>query len=146
VARPPAATTPVPGPAPGYSGTPLVRKLGVKPHQRVLLHAAPTGWTIDGLPEGVSTVRRARHADLVVAFFRDAAELAAEVGQLGEVMRPAGSLWLAWPRRAGGHSSNITDNVLREIVLPSGMVDVKVAALDQDWSALKFVWRKELRK
>jgi hypothetical protein len=54
-------------------------------------------------------------------------------------------LWVAWPRRAGGHTSDITDNIVRQIVLPLGLVDVKVAALDQDWSGLKFVWRKELR-
>ena len=148
--RPPAGTAPgpptTPGAAAGYSGTPPARKLGIKADQRVLLYAAPTGWTIDGLPRGVSIVRRGRHADVVVAFFRDTVDLARNVGPLGEVIRPAGSLWLAWPRRAGGHASNITDNVIREIVLPSGMVDVKVAALDQDWSALKFVWRKELRQ
>ena len=129
----------------GYSSTPLARKLGVKANQRLLFYGAPAGWTIDGLPDGVSVLRRARQADVVVAFFRDALDVGREVGRLGEIIRPAGSLWLAWPRRAGGHTSNITDNVLRQIVLPLGMVDVKVAALDDDWSALKFVWRKELR-
>jgi hypothetical protein len=71
--------------------------------------------------------------------------MAREVSTLGQLIAPDGLLWLAWPRRAGGHTSDITDNVVREIVLPTGMVDTKVAALDQDWSALKFVWRKELR-
>jgi len=56
-----------------------------------------------------------------------------------------GSLWIAWPRRAAGHISDITDNVVRNVALPLGLVDVKVAALDEDWSALKFVWRKKLR-
>jgi hypothetical protein len=82
---------------------------------------------------------------VVVAFFRRALELAGEVERLGRVIMPGGSLWLAWPRRAGGHASDITDNVIRQIVLPLGLVDVKVAALDHDWSGLKVVWRKELR-
>ena len=56
-----------------------------------------------------------------------------------------GALWLAWPRRAGGHRSDITDNEIRAVVLPLGLVDIKVAALDDDWSGLKVVWRKELR-
>jgi len=97
------------------------------------------------LPEGVWVVTRADRADVVVAFFGSAVELASEVEQLGRAIVPDGSLWLAWPRRAGGRTSDITDNVVRQIALPLGLVDVKVAALDHDWSALKFVWRKELR-
>jgi hypothetical protein len=137
-----------PGPASdraGYSGTPLARKLGMKAHQCLLIYAAPPGWTVPGLPEGVSVVTTAGRADIVVAFFRHALELASQVQPLSQVIMPAGSLWLAWPRRAGGHTSDITDTVIREIVLPLGLVDVKVAALDHDWSGLKVVWRKELR-
>lgn len=135
----------MPLPAAGYSATPLPRKLGVKPGHRVLLRSAPRGWTVEGLPEGAKVVRSAARADVVVAFFREAAAVEAGVAPLGEVIRPDGSLWLAWPRRGAGHQSDITDNVLRELVLPTGMVDVKVAALDHDWSALKFVWRANLR-
>jgi hypothetical protein len=129
----------------GYSGTPLAKKLGVKPNQRVLLRTAPRGWTVPGLPAGAKIIRGGDQADVVVAFFREAVEMAREVPALGQLIAPDGLLWLAWPRRAGGNTSDITDNVVREIVLPTGMVDTKVAALDQDWSALKFVWRKELR-
>jgi len=131
--------------AAGYSRTTLVRKLGVKAHQCLLMHGAPKGWTVADLPEGVWVVTRADRADVVVAFFGSAVELASEVEQLGRAIVPDGSLWLAWPRRAGGRTSDITDNVVRQIALPLGLVDVKVAALDHDWSALKFVWRKELR-
>lgn len=130
----------------GYSGTPLARKLGVKSGQHLLLHSAPRGWSLPGLPDGVSVGTKADRADVVVAFFDEAAALAAQIERLGQVVFPNGSLWLAWPRRAGGHSSDITDNVVREIVLPLGLVDVKVAALDHDWSALKIVWRKEHRR
>jgi hypothetical protein len=129
----------------GYTGTPLVRKLGVKGHQCLLIHGAPKGWTVADLPEGVLVVSKAERADVVVAFFSSALELASEVERLGQAIVPDGSLWLAWPRRAGGRTSDITDNVVRQIVLPLGLVDVKVAALDQDWSGLKFMWRKELR-
>jgi hypothetical protein len=136
----------VPPAAPaGYSGAPLFRKLGVKANHRVMLYHPPRGWTIGELPEGVTIVGSAKKAEIVVAFFTEAIELTAQVQPLGHIVVPDGSLWLAWPRRATGHTSDITDNLVREIVLPSGMVDVKVAALDQDWSALKFVWRKQLR-
>jgi len=135
----------MPAPARGPSGTPLVRKLGVKPGYRVSLHGAPSGWRIEDLPEGATVVGPAERADLVVAFFLQAVALRAEVASLGEVIRPAGSLWLAWPRRAAGHRSDITDNLVRELVLPTGMVDTKVSVLGPDWSALKFVWRRDLR-
>ena len=67
------------------------------------------------------------------------------VETLAARITPRGALWLAWPRRAGGHLGDITDNEVRRIVLPLGLVDTKVAALDDDWSGLKFVWRKERR-
>jgi hypothetical protein len=124
---------------------PLAAKLGIKPGQLVVLNGAPAGWTVPDLPEKVSVLATAERADVVVAFFGNASDLRSQVSALGEVVKPAGSLWLAWPRRAGGHSSDITDNVVRAAVLPLGLVDVKVAALDYDWSALKIVWRKELR-
>jgi hypothetical protein len=68
-----------------------------------------------------------------------------ELVDLSLLITTNGSLWLAWPRRAGGHESDITDNLVREAALPLGLVDVKVAALDHDWSSLRLVWRKELR-
>jgi hypothetical protein len=73
------------------------------------------------------------------------ATLRLELVDLSLLITDNGSLWLAWPRRAGGHESDITDNLVREAALPLGLVDVKVAALDHDWSSLRFVWRKELR-
>lgn len=129
----------------GYSGTPLAKKLGIKPGLHVALVGAPTGWSIPDVPPDVRVTRGRRTtltADVVVAFCRassDVAEVAAHATSL-----PANAaLWLAWPRKAAGHVSDVTDNLLRELLLPVGVVDVKVAALDDDWSGLKFVWRKE---
>ncbi|HEX5287645.1 MAG TPA: hypothetical protein VFX25_02145, partial [Streptosporangiaceae bacterium] len=78
-------------------------------------------------------------------FFTEAGEIGRQIGDLARRIFPAGALWIAWPRRAAGHRSDITDNVIREYVLPLGLVDVKVAAIDEDWSGLRVVWRTENR-
>lgn len=131
---------------PGYSGTPLVRKLGIKSGHAVALLGAPSGWRIADLPDGVLPSKRARGSyDVLLVFFTRRAQLERRLPALCGVLRPDGGLWIAWPRKAAGHESDISENALREIVLPTGLVDVKVAALDDDWSGLKFVWRKELR-
>src|SRR4051812_16429650 len=130
---------------PGYSGTPLWKKLGIKENQRLALVDAPDGWAVPELPPGVEVVAGLEPADVVVAFHRAAAELAARVEALGQAIFPAGMVWIAWPRKAGGHVSDISENGIRDLVLPHGLVDVKVAALDDDWSGLKVVWRREKR-
>jgi hypothetical protein len=129
------------GPA-GYSGTPQARKLGIKPGSHVALHAAPPGWSLTDPPPIVDA--GSGPADVVVWFVRDGADLDAVAG-LGERIFPSGALWIAWPRRAAGHTSTVTENAIREAVLPLGLVDVKVAAIDDDWSGLKIVWRTERR-
>lgn len=130
----------------GYSGTPLAKKLGIREGHRVVLVARPRGWDIQGLPAGVTVTDSVRgSADVVVAFVRSAAELRRRAPVLVRALAPAASLWIAWPRKAGGHVSDVTENLLREVFLPTGVVDVKVAALDEDWSGLKFMWRKENR-
>jgi hypothetical protein len=128
------------------ASTPLVRKIGIKAGHRVLLRGAPPGWGLDDLPPGVSVTTSAATADVVVAFFSCAGDLAANIGALARAIMPDGSIWVAWPRRAAGHTSDLTDNVVRDIVLPLGLVDVKVAALGHDWSGLKVAWRKERRR
>jgi hypothetical protein len=128
----------------GYSGTPLAKKLGIKPGHRLALVDAPDGWVVPDLPDGV-TAGPPTGADVVVAFQRSAAELAAGIEGLGQAIFPDSSLWIAWPRKAGGHDSDITENGIRDVVLPLGLVDTKVAALDNDWSGLKVVWRREKR-
>lgn len=130
----------------GYSDTPLGQKLGIKAGHVVALIGEPLGWTIDGLPERVLLRERARAPlDVVIAFFDRRAKLERRLPVLLRALRADGSLWIAWPRKAAGHISDISENDLRRLILPTGLVDTKVAALDDDWSGLKFVWRKELR-
>ena len=135
----------------GYSATPLARKLGVNEGHRLLLVEAPPDWTVPDLPDGVirrrsgSRLPDALDADIVIAFFTVAARLEKVGPDLARRLADAAALWVAWPRRAGGHDSDITDQVPRDVLLPIGVVDVKVAALDPDWSGLKFVWRLERR-
>jgi hypothetical protein len=130
----------------GYSGTPLARKLGIRPGDVVALWGAPRGWEIPGLPDGVR-VRRSKPAgaEVVIAFVRRAAELERVVAEVTPTLDRASALWVCWPRRAAGHDSDVTENLLREVLLPTGLVDVKVAAVGEDWSGLRFVWRRERR-
>jgi hypothetical protein len=130
----------------GYSGTPMARKLGVKEGHVVSLLGAPDGWSVPDLPPSVE-VRRdlRRRPDVVVAFVRSAAELRRGPRRWLRALDPGSALWVAWPRRAGGHTSDVTEQALRDTLLPTGLVDVKVAALDVDWSGLRFVWRRERR-
>ena len=131
----------------GYSGTPLPKKLGIKGGTVLALVATPGGWTVPGLPPGVIVRSSLRgRFDVAVVFVRSAAELRRRAEPVASATPDEGSVWIAWPRRAGGHDSDVTENVLRELLLPTGLVDVKVAAIDEDWSGLKFVRRTELRR
>ena len=129
----------------GYSGTPQARKLGLKPGHRVALDDPPGRWQLREPPGGLLDAGPDGAADVIIAFFRAAAGIPDRLPGLARRIFPAGALWAAWPRRAGGHDSDITDNVVREHALGLGLVDVKVAALDEDWSALRLVWRTESR-
>jgi hypothetical protein len=131
---------------PGYSGRPLAAKLGLKPGQRVGLHQPPAGWALTAPPDGLTRPGPDGQADVIVAFFTEAADIAAQIGDLGRRIYPAGALWVAWPRRAAGHRSDLTENFIRDQALPLGLVDVKVAAIDDDWSGLRLVWRTENRR
>jgi hypothetical protein len=128
----------------GYSATPQARKLGLRAGTRVALVAAPSGWVLDGPPE-IVLVERDEPADIVLAFARSVDELAKHVDSQAARIFPVGALWLVWPRKAAGHQSDVTENGIRDVVLPLGLVDVKVAAVDDDWSGLKIVWRREKR-
>ena len=130
---------------PGYSGRPQAGKLGLRPGQRVHLYHPPPGWDFADPPDGLIDAGQDGTADLIIAFFGSRTAMAGELDALARRIYPAGALWVAWPRRAGGHSSDITDNVIREHALPIGLVDVKVAAIDHDWSGLRLVWRVENR-
>jgi len=127
--------------ATGYSATPQARKLGLKPGQRVALDEPPAGWQLRGPPDGLRGPDQDGSADLIVAFFRAEAEIPGRLPALARRIFPAGALWAAWPRRAAGHDSDITDDVIRRRALGLGLVDVKVAAIDEDWSGLRLVWR-----
>lgn len=131
----------------GYSATPLARKLGIKPGQVAALIGAPPGWSVDDLPPGARLERHRdpRGAPVTVAFVRSAADLTRRVAALPPQIEPDAALWIAWPRRAAGHESDVTDELVRASLLPTGLVDVKVAALGEDWSGLRFVWRKDRR-
>jgi hypothetical protein len=132
-------------PPAGYSGTPQARKIGLKPGDRLSLDHPPRGWSLTNPPSGIRTVRAPEPADVIISFFGAADALPDRLPGLAERIFPAGMLWVAWPRRAGGHPSDITDNIVRAHARPIGLVDVKVAALDNDWSGLRLVWRRVAR-
>ena len=129
----------------GYSGTPLPRKLGIKPGHRVLALGAPAGFvetTLGVLPDGVQVRRSARGtADVIVAFHDRRAPLARRMPALRELMEPAAGLWIAWPKRASGVPTDLTEDVVRELALANVLVDNKVCAIDETWSGLRLVIR-----
>jgi hypothetical protein len=134
----------VSGAAAGYSGTPLARKLGLKPDHRVALLGAPGGFadTLGELPPGVTVSSRARGSfDVIVAFFVERSALQRRLPALRSALDPAGGLWLAWPKRSSGVSTDLGDGVVRELGLSAGLVDNKVCAIDGVWSGLRFVYR-----
>ena len=124
-----------------YSERPQAHKLGIKPGQRICIERAPLGWSLTTPPADIAFVGPRGPADLIISFFTTADELPRRLSNLVKRIYPSGALWSAWPRRAGGHQSDITDNIIREHALPLGVVDVKVAAIDDDWSGLRLVWR-----
>ena len=134
--------------AAGYSGTPLAAKLGLRPGVRVAWPQAPEGFEtlLGDLPAGVRVRRTTRgRLDLVVCFVTRRTRLATRLPGLRERIRPDGMCWVAWPKRASGVATDVTEDVVREVALPLGLVDVKVCAIDATWSGLKLVIRRELR-
>ncbi len=136
------------GQASGYSGTPLPRKLGFKAGTRAALVSAPAHFAalLGELPDGVLVRSRLRGPlDLVVCFVTARRELERRLPALRRALDPAGMLWIAWPKRASGVATDVTEDVVREVALPTGLVDTKVCAIDATWSGLRLVIRKELR-
>jgi len=132
----------------GYSGTPLPRKLGIKEGSRVALLGAPEGFdsTLGELPAGVEPRTQARGSfDVVVLFTTSRAELERRLDVLTRAIHPAGGLWVAWPKRASKVPTDLDENAVRDVALPKGLVDNKVAAIDDTWSGLRLVIRKENR-
>ncbi len=130
----------------GYSGTPLAKKLGIKPGHEVALLAAPAGFAIPDLPEAVEvrTTARGTH-DVIVSFHTSRSDLSKRLPTLMRALDVDGGLWVAWPKRASGVRTDITEDIVREVALPEGLVDVKVCAIDDTWSGLRLCLRKELR-
>src|SRR5262249_13900290 len=139
----------VPGPAlmaAGYSGTPLAKKLGIKEGHVVVIAGGPAGFAdeLEGLPDGVTIRSQLRgKADVVVSFDTRRAELERRVEKVLAVMERNGGWWVAWPKKSSGVTTDITEDTVREVALPLGLVDNKVCAIDETWSGLRVVWRKE---
>ncbi|HEY8471654.1 MAG TPA: DUF3052 domain-containing protein [Natronosporangium sp.] len=135
----------------GYSGTPLPAKLGIKPGHLVALLGAPDGFdaTLGELPASV-TVRRdlrgTRPLDVILLFTVWRAELVRGIERARPRMAATAGLWVAWPKRAAKLPTDLTEDVVREVALPTGLVDNKVCAIDQTWSGLRLVIRRELRR
>ena len=131
--------------APGYSEKPLAQKLGVRSGQRVALLHAPAEFpaALEPLPAGVTFVgARAANVDLALLFSREAAALERAFGAAVGRLAPGGMLWVAWPKKAARQRTDLTEDVVRRIGLATGLVDVKVCAVSEVWSGLKFLRRR----
>ena len=132
----------------GYSGVPLARKLGIKAGACVALLGAPEGFDaeLSPLPDDVRVVRRLGSGlDVAVLFVTGRRTLERRFPEVARSITPAGGIWVAWPKRASGVTTDLTGDVLRQVVLPQGLVDNKICAITEVWSGLRFVWRKENR-
>jgi hypothetical protein len=131
----------------GYSATPLPRKLGFKPGMTAVFLNSPEHLDeLLGDLEGVTVKRSLRgHADLVMCFVTRRRELERRAARLREAVAPDGMVWVCWPKKAAKMQTDVTEDVVREVLLPTGLVDNKVAAVDETWSGLKLVVRLELR-
>jgi hypothetical protein len=129
----------------GYSGTPLTQKLGIKPGAAVITLGAPDGFTLE-LPEGATNRSRlGGHADVILFFTTERSRLERRIGALGAAVAPSGAVWVAWPKKAARMVTDMTEDVVREVALPTGLVDTKVCAVDETWSGLRLVWRRSAR-
>ena len=131
----------------GYSGTPLPRKLGIKADSVTAIVRAPPAFeaTLGDLPSGARVSHSGRgRRDLTLWFVRSAAELRRAIPAMVEASR-SGGVWIAWPKKASGVATDLTEGVVREYGLAAGLVDHKVCAIDATWSGLRFALRKETR-
>lgn len=132
----------------GYSGTPLPKKLGIRPGSAIRLIDAPPGYRalLEPLPEGARFVTRLTETtDLVHVFSSRRAGLAKALRQIRDGMRPDAAIWVSWPKKSARVPTDVTEDVVRDVALPLGLVDIKVCAIDEVWSGLKLVVRKHLR-
>ncbi|HJT15825.1 MAG TPA: DUF3052 domain-containing protein [Thermoanaerobaculia bacterium] len=126
----------------GYSGTPLAKKLGIQPGSTILLDGAPNDY-----PSKEAKIVRSvsEKVDLVHIFSKSAGELQKKLARLRPSIRPDAVVWVSWPKKSSKVPTDITEDVIREIALPMGFVDIKVCAVDDVWSGLKLVIRRALR-
>lgn len=133
----------------GYSGTPLTKKLGISEGSRVVVLVPPPGFvedTLQPLPDGAKVRSRlAKNLDVVLLFALRRRDIERRLDAIRASLTPAGGFWVAWPKRSSKVPTEITEDVLREMLLPTGLVDNKVCAIDETWSGLRFVLRRELR-
>jgi hypothetical protein len=132
----------------GYSGTPLAKKLGIKAGANVCLSHAPKhyGGLVAPLPDGVRLVGRVSEAtDLIHIFVTRRKDLERALKSTLKAMRPNAAVWVSWPKKSSGVATDVTEDTIRAVALPMGLVDIKVCAVDDVWSGLKLVVRKERR-
>jgi hypothetical protein len=132
----------------GYSGTPLAKKLGYKAGDNACAIGAPANYRklLAPLPEGVTFgARITKTCNLVHVFTASRTELAKSLATCRKTLAPDAAIWVSWPKKASKVATDITEDTIREIALPMGLVDIKVCAVDETWSGLKLVLRKELR-
>ena len=128
----------------GYSAKSLVVKLGIKAGTRLLILAPPAGYarTLGVLPKGAVVAKALRgRFDFIQLFVDKRADLERRLAALARALEPAGMLWVSWPKKASGVPTDVTENVVRDVALAGGLVDVKVCAVDDTWSGLKLVRR-----
>jgi len=128
----------------GYSGTPLAKKLGIKEGSRIALINAPKNFesTLEQLPDGVEFVSRpAKTLDIILLFVLTERALARDFAKLAGRLTATGMIWIAWPKKSSGVSTDLSFERVQRIGLDSGLVDVKICAIDETWSGLKFVYR-----
>jgi hypothetical protein len=132
----------------GYSGTPLAKKLGIKPATKLFTVAAPGHYDelLAPLPAGVKRVRKIDDADVAHLFVTARARLDKELRAAVPKMKQDAAIWISWPKKSSKVETDITEDTVREVALPLGLVDIKVCAVDEIWSGLKLVIRKQLRK
>jgi hypothetical protein len=134
----------------GYSQTPLAQKLGIKEGHTLALLSAPAGFdrTLGKLPAGVrvtQAIGKLGSIDVAVLFTKSRSDLEKRFAKVAAAMTPNGGVWVAWPKKASGVTTDMTEDVVREVALPKGLVDNKVCAIDETWSGLRLVWRVENR-
>ena len=132
----------------GYSGTPLVKKLGIKANSELCVLNAPDNYAalVAPLPESVRTVKKfSPGADLVHLFVTLRIDLESTLTLIRPKLKPDGVVWVSWPKKASKAPTDITEDTIRAVALPMGLVDIKVCAVDEKWSGLKLVIRKTLR-